>query len=171
MKRLGITLLFLASAKLFAQNLAPLSVEKIMRNPQWIGVAPSNVAWGLSSNKVYFNWNPGKKTTDPLFSIGLTGTKPQVVSDAEEQSLNRRNVVFNKKNTQALFERNGDLFLLTIATGKEKALSNTVERESNASFSGDERTVIFQKGENLFNISLVDGSLTQLSNLSRAKPY
>ena len=61
MKRLGITLLFLASAKLFAQNLAPLSVEKIMRNPQWIGVAPSNVAWGLSSNKVYFNWNPDKK--------------------------------------------------------------------------------------------------------------
>jgi dipeptidyl aminopeptidase/acylaminoacyl peptidase len=169
MKRLSITLLFLVSAKLFAQNVAPLTVEKIMRNPQWLGVAPSNVAWSLSSNKVYFNWNPDKKTTDPLFSIGLTGAKPQVVSDAEEQSLNRRNVVFNKKNTQALFERNGDLFLLDIVSGKEKALSNTVERESNATFSGDERAVIFQKGENLFSISLVDGSLTQLSNFSRAK--
>ena len=112
MKRLGITLLFLASAKLFAQNLAPLSVEKIMRNPQWIGVAPSNVAWSLSSNKVYFNWNPDKKTTDPIFSIGLIATTPQVVSDAEEQSLNRRNVVFNKKNTQALFDSMKQLYML-----------------------------------------------------------
>ena len=41
MKKLFFLLLIGASVE--AQQLAPLTVEKIMRDPKWIGVAPSNV--------------------------------------------------------------------------------------------------------------------------------
>jgi hypothetical protein len=33
----------------FAQQLAPLTVEEIMRDPKWIGVAPSNLTWAEDS--------------------------------------------------------------------------------------------------------------------------
>ncbi len=41
-----------------AQQLAPLTVEKIMRDPQWIGSSPSDVFWSPNSQRVYFQWNP-----------------------------------------------------------------------------------------------------------------
>lgn len=169
MKKLFFLFFLCLSAISYAQQLAPLSVEKIMRDPKWMGTSPSNVQWGINSKRVYFNWNPENKDREQLFSISPVNTKPEVVAMAEQKLLDRRNLQFNKARTQALFERNGDLMLLDVNKGSEKVLVYTIDRESNASFSADERKVIFQRGENLFSLTLSDGSLLQLSNLSRAR--
>ncbi|MEY4930785.1 MAG: hypothetical protein RI909_1509, partial [Bacteroidota bacterium] len=56
MKKVLLLLLIIPSA--FAQQLAPLTVEKIMRDPKWIGVAPSNLNWSDDGKQLYFSWNP-----------------------------------------------------------------------------------------------------------------
>ena len=167
MKKIAFLIIFLSGLSLQAQQLAPLSVEKIMRDPKWMGVSPANVQWSPDSRQVYFTWNPGSKEKDQLFSVAPSQTKPQLVEIKEQQLLNRANLTFNKSRTKALFERNGDLFLLDMASGKEQVLVNTLERESAAVFSADERKVIFQRAENLYSLSLSDGKLMQLSNFSR----
>ncbi|HEY1007570.1 MAG TPA: hypothetical protein VGD92_10320, partial [Sphingobacteriaceae bacterium] len=43
-----------------AQELGRLTVEKIMRDPRWMGVSPSGVKWDLNSSTLYFDWNPEK---------------------------------------------------------------------------------------------------------------
>ena len=61
-------------------------------------------------------------------------------------------------------QKNGDIFLIQQPDFKVKQLTNTVERESNPVFSGDEKSVIFERGNNLFSISLTEGSLSQLTD-------
>jgi hypothetical protein len=63
-----------------------------------------------------------------------------------------------------VYEKQGELYLLYTKTLKIKQLTNTIERESNPYFSGDEAKIIFGRSNNLFSFSLEDGSVTQLSN-------
>jgi hypothetical protein len=56
----------------FAQTLAPLTVEKIMRDPKWMGVAPSNLSWSEDSKQIYFQWNPENNPGDSLYAVSLT---------------------------------------------------------------------------------------------------
>jgi len=45
----------------WAQQLASLTVEKIMRDPKWKGVAPSNASWAEVEKQVYFSWTLADK--------------------------------------------------------------------------------------------------------------
>ena len=55
-----VIFLLFAGIYSFGQPLAPLTVEKIMRRPTWMGVAPSNVFWSEDGKQLFFNWNPDK---------------------------------------------------------------------------------------------------------------
>lgn len=162
-----ILLLLLISQAAWAQTLGPLTVEKIMRDPKWIGVAPSNLNWSADSKQLYFNWNPEKNQGDSLYSITLANRAPQKVQPAIRRALPSFFGTFNKAYTKKLFEKSGDLFLLDVATGKVTQISNTVERESGASFSMDERKIIFTANGNLFSWEIATGAFTQVTDFRR----
>jgi dipeptidyl aminopeptidase/acylaminoacyl peptidase len=159
------TLLFLCFGfSASAQTLGQLTVEKIMRDPKWMGVSPSNIRWNDDSKKIYFNWNPDKTERDELFYITPNNTKPQKATLAERKAMVPENGKWNKKRTLKAFEKNGDIYLLEIATGKTTQLTNTTGRESNPTFSGDEGSIIFTNENNLYQLKLNKGELTQLTN-------
>ncbi|HEY1023690.1 MAG TPA: prolyl oligopeptidase family serine peptidase [Sphingobacteriaceae bacterium] len=167
MKKSLIYFLLLSVTGSQAQQLEKLTVEKIMRDPKWIGVSPTNVQWDLNSKNVYFNWNPEKADRDQLYQISIPATKPVKSSEAVKQAQNRGREVYNRDRSKVLFDRNGDLFLYSRKTGQETRLTNTVERESNQQFSGDESKIIFQQGDNLYSVSLNGNSIVQLTNFTR----
>ena len=164
MKKTFTFLLMALCSGAFAQQLGNLTVEKIMRDPKWMGVAPSNIRWGSDSKKVYFNWNPNNTDRDEMFSITPTDIKPVKVSIDEQKAFIPLAGEWNKKHTLRVIEKNGDIFLLDAKTGKIQQLTNTTDRESNASFSGDESRVIFTRAENLYSLKLNGGELVQLTN-------
>ena len=169
MKKLFLFIFLGTALSSAAQQLAPLTVEKIMRDPQWMGVSPSNVQWSPDGKALYFNWNPENKDRDPLYVIRPAQSQPHLAAPSDRLALNRNNLIYNKARTKVLFERNGDLVLFDLARQTEKVLVSTIDRESSAVFSADESSVIFQRAENLYKLSLGDGSLLQLSNLSRSR--
>jgi dipeptidyl aminopeptidase/acylaminoacyl peptidase len=159
------TLLFLCLCLgVSAQNVGPLTVEKIMRDPKWMGVSPSNIRWSDDSKKVYFNWNPDKTEHDELFYITPGNTKPQKASLADRRSTVPENGKWNKKRTLKVYEKNGDIYLLEIASGKTTQLTNTTGRESNPTFTGDESSIVFTSENNLYQLKLNKGELKQLTN-------
>ncbi|MEO6630953.1 MAG: DPP IV N-terminal domain-containing protein, partial [Mucilaginibacter sp.] len=168
MKKILIILLLSGCSGAFAQSLAPLSIEKIMRDPRWIGVAPSNIRWSDDSKKIYFNWNPENTDRDQLFAITPTDIKPAKVSPDERKAMIPEYGDWNKKHTLKVFEKNGDVFLSDLATGKITQLTNTAEREGSPSFSGDETKVIFTRGENLYSFKIAGGELVQLTNFTHS---
>ena len=162
-----LAFLFLASFASYAQRLAPLTVEKIMRDPKWIGVAPSNIFWGEDGKQLYFNWNPDKNPGDSLYTISTTNRIPQKVSPAVRRTLPALNGNYNRARTRKLYEKNGDVFLLDLVAGKTTQITFTTEREFNPTFSSDERKVVFIAGMNLFSWEIGTGVFVQLSDFRK----
>src|ERR1700744_1310286 len=98
MKKLFTLLLIASCANAFAQKLGTLTVEKIMRDPKWIGTSPSNIRWSDDSKKIYFNWNPENADLSELYSITPNDTKPQKVNLGERKALSSANGSWNKKH-------------------------------------------------------------------------
>src|SRR5690349_17507365 len=150
-----------------AQSLAPLTVEKIMRDPKWIGVSPSNVYWSEDSKQLYFNWNPQRNPGDSLYVITLASRVPQQVTPAVRRSLGAAVGEYNKSRTRKTYEKNGDLFLLDVASGKVVQVTNTTVREFNPVFSSDEKRIIFAADLNLFSWEISTGTFAQLTDVKR----
>jgi dipeptidyl aminopeptidase/acylaminoacyl peptidase len=70
MKKLVVFFCLLISAA-SAQLLAPLTVEKIMRDQKWMGVSPSGFHWSADSKTLYFNWNPERKERRALYQVSV----------------------------------------------------------------------------------------------------
>ncbi|MDO3645067.1 prolyl oligopeptidase family serine peptidase [Mucilaginibacter sp. L3T2-6] len=164
MRKIFTILLLSGCSGVFAQSLAPLTIEKIMRDPKWIGTSPSNIRWSDDSKKIYFNWNPENADRDPLFAITPSDIKPVKVSLDEQRAMAPEYGDWNKKHTQKLFEKNGDIWLSDLPSHKIQQLTNTADFETGAVFSGDESKVIFRKGDNLYSLNLHNGELAQLTN-------
>ncbi len=168
MKKLFTPLLLLVFAGASAQKLEKLTVEKIMRDPKWMGVSPSNIRWSDDSRKVYFNWNPKNEDRDGMYYVTTANLKPQDLNLADRKVLVPENGKLNKKGTLKVYEKNGDIFLLDIKPGKVVQLTNTTARESNPTFSGDETSIIFTNENDLFAIKLAKGELIQLTSFVKA---
>ncbi len=166
MKKTFTFLLLISCSYGFAQKLEKLTVEKIMRDPIWMGTAPSNISWSNDSKKIYFDWNPEKADHDVLYAISPADPKPEKVNLEDRKDMLPTNGPWNKAHTLKLYEKNGDIFFYELKTGKSTALTNTADRESNPAFSGDETRVLFLRTNNLYSIKLNGGELTQLTNFT-----
>src|SRR5688572_33354621 len=107
----------LLAATAYSQSLGELTVEKIMRDPKWIGVAPTNLNWSTDGKTLYFNWNPVNAPSDSLYKITLQNRTTQKVSKKERLGLPSPGA-YNKLYTKLTYEKNGDIFLLDVVTNK-----------------------------------------------------
>jgi dipeptidyl aminopeptidase/acylaminoacyl peptidase len=164
-----ILFLMLVGFASHAQTLSPLTVEKIMRDPRWIGVAPSNIFWSEDSKQIYFSWNPDKNQGDSLYTISATNRVPQKVSPAVRRNLPPLNGQYNKAHTKKIYEKGGDLFILDIATGKVSQITFTNEREANPVFSLDEKKILFTTLGNLYSWETGTGVFSQLTDFRKGK--
>nr|WP_169705212.1 prolyl oligopeptidase family serine peptidase [Runella slithyformis] len=135
-----------------------------MRDPKWMGVAPSNPYWSEDGTKIFFSWNPEKNTGDSLYVYKPASKQTRKVTPLERSLLPTATGNYNRLFTQKLFVRDGDIFWTDVKTGQIRQLTNTVEIESNVTFSGDESKAVFRRGLNLFALHLMTGELVQLTN-------
>lgn len=167
MKRTISFLLLLISVNCFGQALKELTVEKIMRDPKWIGVSPTNVFWSEDGKQVYFSWNPENLQGDSLYTISLADRKPTKVSPHSRRQLPAFFGDYNKSRTKKVYEKNGDIFILDIPSGKGTQITNTLERESNPTFSGNEKKILFIANTNLFSWNIGSGEFTQWTDFKK----
>jgi dipeptidyl aminopeptidase/acylaminoacyl peptidase len=179
MKKILLLLLTGISCHVFSQDkLEKLTVEKIMRDPKWIGTSPSNPYWSNDGKYLFFSWNPEKATSDSLYYITKDNLTPRKAPVALRQNtLSASSVVYNHAHTAFTYSKDGDIFLTDVKTGKEKRITQTTDYESNPVFSFNESKIVYSKNQNLFAWDITDGSTIQLTNfqkgtapLAEAKP-
>jgi dipeptidyl aminopeptidase/acylaminoacyl peptidase len=146
-----------------------LTVEKIMRDPKWIGTSPSNLMWSPDSKTVYFQWNPEKAPGDSLYKVGLAGNSPAKVAKAERRIIPSSDYQYNKSRSKVVFEKFGDLFLMDLVTKKTTQLTNTAAYEANPFFSKDEKRIYFNMDQNLLSWDLGSGAIVQHTDFKRGK--
>ncbi|GAB3541200.1 prolyl oligopeptidase family serine peptidase [Pontibacter brevis] len=146
-----------------------LSVEKIMRDPKWMGTSPSNIFWSEDGKKIYFNWNPDGNKSDSLYSVSADGKNIRKVSPQERRNLPSPYGEYNRAETKKVYEKNGDIFLYDVKSGRPQQITNTVERESSPSFSHNEQKVVYIKDNNLFAWHAANGQTVQLTDFKKGR--
>ena len=168
MRKLSFTVslfLLFPAAQVFAQ-LAPLTVEKIMRDPKWMGTSPSNYRWSADSKFLYFNWNPKNLEKSEVYRWDVYKQKYELSTDSIAQLDQVPNYVYNDNRSLALYERDGDLFLVDVKKKGTKRLTQTVERENLIGFLNTQK-IAYVRNENIYSLDLKSLETKQLSNFVR----
>ena len=161
----------LLSLPSLSQERLQLTVDTIMRGPGLAGYAPSNVRWSADGQHVYFEW---KRHSDPVeadfdtYVVARNGTGLRKLTEEEADHATPRNADFTRDRMRAVYVDDGDVFLHDDATGRRRPLTRTNDAESNPRFTQDEKRVAFVRSNNLFVISLGDGSVVQMTNIVAA---
>lgn len=158
------SIIFVAVAAL-AQS--PLTVEKIMRDPKWMGTSPSNISWDDASKAIYFNWNPDNNPTDSLYQYSLASSQITKVAREDKVMLSLGAGVYNQDFTKKIFSKAGDLFLYETVSGKTSRLTETNDFETNPGFSTDGETIFFQKDNNFYALNTESGTLRQITDFDK----
>ena len=149
--------------------LSKLTVEKIMRDPKWIGTSPNRIRWSEDGQSIYFTWNPENAESDSLYVVPWKGGTPRKVTLEERNRLPGTRGDYNRRRTQKVYEKNGDIFLLNVRNGRIRQITNTIDRESNPNFTHDEKNITFMKDNNLYLWYMDDGQTVQLSDFRKGR--
>jgi dipeptidyl aminopeptidase/acylaminoacyl peptidase len=156
---------FLLSA-VYAQSIGPLTVEKIMHDPKWIGTSPGNLQWSQTGNQLFFRWNPEGHPADSMYIISTVNKQPVKASIEQTQLLNSQgNFVYNQNRTQYVYAQLGDIYLVDVKTGKNKRVTNTMDQESSPLFCFNDTKIVYTRNQNLYAWDMVSGETEQLTNI------
>ncbi|SRR5579871_455715 len=149
-------------------SLSPLTVEKIMRDPKWIGTSPSNINWSSDGKYLFFNWNPEKAISDSLYYITKENAVPAKADIQIKQTfLSARNVVYNHSRTAFTYSKDGDIFFTDVKTKNTKRITQTADYESNPFFCFNETKIVYNSSQNLFSWDIATGETVQLTNFQK----
>ena len=158
---------FLTTIAFSQKTLAPLTVEKIMRDPKWMGTSPSNPYWSADGRMLFFSWNPDKAESDSLYYITLTDRTPKKATVQMQQTVpSFNNIIYNRAKTAYAYTKDGDLFYVD-AQKRERRITQTVDNESNPQFIEHDSRIAFTRAQNVYAFDLATGLTTQLTNFVR----
>ena len=142
------------------QTLTPLTIETIMRGPEFWGTKPTAVTWALDSSRVYFRWKePSAPLRAPLSWYVAARDKtapPRKLSEAEAENEVPRyeNGAITRDGKRAVWVQNGDLWLEEVGEKRQRITQTASIGENTPRFTRDEKRVTFLQGGNLFVIPL-----------------
>ncbi len=163
---LTLIALFVLSEINYAQKFT-MSLENIMRDPKWMGTSPGDIFWSEDGSKIYFTWNRTKAKSDSLFSYSIKDGRINPVSIKEQINMPSNYGSYNRDRSIKTFEKNGDVYILTVKTGELKQITNTNERESNPRLSYDEKKIFYTLNGNLYSWNSEDGRIVQLTDFRK----
>ena len=148
------------------QKLDKLTVEKIMRDPKWIGTSPSSPQWSADGKTIFFNWNPEKAIADSLYYVTPDNKMPVKATAIQKQDFLTANaLVYNKNRTAYAYAKEGDVYYVDIKSTKTRRVTETTDNESNVQFSFNDQKVIYNRSQNLYAWNIATGETQQLTNL------
>ncbi|HEY8958138.1 DPP IV N-terminal domain-containing protein, partial [Chitinophaga sp.] len=158
-------IIFLSANRLSAQQASPLTVEKIMRDPKWIGTSPDNVFWSPNNQAVYFSWNPDKQLGDSLYYAGVKDHTPRKTAADERSLINAKAAgAWSADRSLLAYSYEGDIYLLEIRTGKTTRITNTKAVEYDPAFSFGGKQVVFRQNRDLYGWDKASGLISQLTS-------
>jgi len=167
LKNYSLLILLLIHTGIFAQpRLDKLTVEKIMRDPKWIGTSPSNPQWSSDGQYLFFNWNPSRSLADSTYFITLTNKIPVRATPEFAQQLTATGTpVYNLARTAYVYTRENDIFFTDVKSNKTRRITQTTDAETNPGFAFNETKIYYSRGQNLYTWDITTGETMQLTNI------
>ena len=168
MRRILIAAVAFLSLTTNAQQPLKLDVDTIMRGGGLAGYGPNGVRWSRDGQQVYFQWKLYDDPTEEKFDtfvVGRDGKGLRRLTDEEAKHAPPVNARWTRDRRRAVYIDDGDVVLFDATAKRRRSLTQTNDAESRARFTHDEQSVTFVRGNNLYVLSLADGTVTQKTNI------
>ncbi len=147
-----------------------LSIRNIMRGSELVGQQPGGVSFTDDGRWVYFRWLPGGHEWNAdreLYRVPARGGEPEVVPESEMDSVSIliAGGDLSQDRRWRVTSMGGDLRLVNRRTLEVRRLTDTRDAEVAARFTADGQGVQYRQGDNLFEMTLEDGSVKQLTDI------
>mgnify|MGYP006361444941 FL=1 len=163
---IAIALLFLAGHA-SAQPAEPLTMTRIMADPDWIGSSVEQAWWSWDGKTALYQRKRDGATVRDLWTVPVAGGAPVRVEDTARASLDAPNPVFDAGRTRMAFARNGDLFVRDLRNGALIQLTRSEAQESRPQWSRD-GALVWRAGNDWFRWTAANG-VVQAANVQLAE--
>ena len=150
-------------------NVSSLQIKDIMQGDTFVGPRPSNAYWATDGQTLYFDWNPDGALSDSLYAYSISTRDIKKIDFLTANSLPSSRLTYNQEKTQAVYSKNGDIFLLDLNTHQSKPVTKTQARESNPHFTDNGKSIAFEKTDELFTWNIASGLLEQKTTFVKSK--
>ena len=164
---ISIFALLIPSPALAQQQKFDLTVDNIMRGPGLIGYEPTAVRWSQDSQRVYFRWKQASepRTKEPdTYTVNRDGSGLKKLTEDEARIQAPGGGDLSKDKRLTVFVEDGDVFVFDHVKQERRQITATTDVETNAVWSLDQKSVIFNRAGNLFKLSLEGGGINQLTD-------
>jgi len=162
----------MAPAPAAGQGTFQLTVPNIMRGPENTGREPATVRWSPDGQWIYFRWLPPgtswKETLKPYRVRPAAGAVPEPLNPAAADSLEPllAGGALTLDGGRRVVSVRGDLYLVDLRTAQLRRLTDTPGvTEANPSFDREGSRVFFRRENNVFALDIVQGGVTQLTDI------
>ncbi len=139
-----------------AADPAPLTLEKIMADPDWMGPAVLEPYWSVDGRAVYYSVKRSGSPLTDLHEIVLAGGKDAVVDPAARAGADMP-AIYDRNGARAAFIRNGDVFVRSVASGKLLQITRSSNKNESPQFSADGRLLSFRSDNEWFVYEFASG--------------
>jgi dipeptidyl aminopeptidase/acylaminoacyl peptidase len=147
-----------------------LTVANIMRGPELVGTSPSRVRWSPDGRTLFFIWKPPHEETQGFYRVSRGGGTPERVPDEEALRIEPRlRAVYSKDREKAVYQYEGELYLLDVRSGRERVLVSVPGGLSRIQMAPDGETVYFVRSSNLYRVDVETGAIAQLTDIRRGR--
>ncbi len=151
-----------------------LDLASIMRGEETVGRAPAGVQWSGDSKWIYFQWAPAgtdwRAATTPYRVRAEAGALPEKTTTAQRDSMAALTPTgpSTKDGKWRVLSLQGDLWLVEMATGQRRRLTNTVQAEQALGWSADNSQIFYRVTDGIFSLRVGDGYVEQLADIRLA---
>lgn len=138
-----------ASAADEAPAAAPLTLEHIMADPDWIGNGARGAYWSEDSNTIYFRRKRTGASTVDLWRLSRTGREPEQVPASELGMVDTADGALSPDRRHKVYSLHGDIFVRDLLTGAARQLTKTTATERRPRFLADGRRIVFERDDEL----------------------
>ena len=179
MTRLAVTAVCLLATTAAGAQSAPLTLEQIMADPDWIaqqielpepyearGVAPY---FSVDGQSVYYRLKRSGSPLRDLHRIDLASGNDGIIDATAMAQADGSRTVYDTTGAQAAFVRNGDVFVRDLRNGALRQVTRTAQDEGALQFSPDGRLLSFRSGNEWYVHDLAAGVTAAAATLKTEK--
>jgi len=139
-----------------AQAPAPLTIEQVMADPDWIGPPVEDAWWAWDGRRVQYELKRKDSAVRDTFEQPVDAGVARQVADDARASVDAADPVYDARRERMVFTRNGDVFVRGLRSGALQQLTRSNEDESQPRFATD-GGVIWRVGNQWYRWSQAGG--------------
>lgn len=149
---------------------ARLTVDRIMANPDWIGMSVAAPYWSADGRYLYYtlaDLNHDDSEISHLYRVD-PATGKRVKLDAAQMATADGPSVYNARHTRAAYILHGDVFVRDLASGTRTQITRTAQTEAGVQWSADGKSVQYRVGNDWYSHDLATGTTSSVAVLKAA---